>query len=110
VTQHQNGEIDPTTGSDGPHGDWYMHGKPLSDTQWPTTTYTTLVQIYQNHEDPSDISIVQLKRDKKTNWVELPDCRGDSGEISLDADLGNASLASCKKADVEQIAAVPKSD
>lgn len=46
VTQHQDGHIDPTDGSEGPHGDWYMHGKPLGEQQWPTTSYTTMVQIY----------------------------------------------------------------
>jgi hypothetical protein len=43
VTQHQDGHIDPTDGTEGPHGDWYMFGKPHGDDQWPTVTYTTMV-------------------------------------------------------------------
>ena len=109
VTQHQDGHVDPTDGLDGPHGDWYMHGKPVSEQQWPTTTFTSMVQIYKNSEDPSDIQVIQLTKSKGTNWVELPDCRGDSGEIALDADLANATLASCKSTTLKYVAA-PSSD
>ena len=102
VTQHQDGFVDPTDGVDGPHGDWYMYGKPTSEQPWKAPN---LVQIYQNSEDPSDIQVIQLSSSKNTNWVELPNCRGDSGEISLDADLANASLATCKKKDNKYIGA-----
>jgi len=28
VVIHQHGHVDVTDGSQGPHGDWYMYGKP----------------------------------------------------------------------------------
>lgn len=97
VTQHQHGHVDPTSGVNGPHGDWYMYGKPLADQEWPKPSIEpALVQIFRNAEDPSDIQVIQIKNDVKKRWVELPDCRGDSGELSLDADLANASMATCK--------------
>ena len=94
VSQHQHGHINPTSGIDGPHGDWYMYGKPLSEEQWPVKN---LVQIYQSEEDPSDISIVQLNKEENKKWVELPDCDGTPGEKKLDDSLANASWATCKK-------------
>lgn len=35
VTQHEHGQVDPTDGSSGPHGDWYSYGKPVSGDEWP---------------------------------------------------------------------------
>jgi len=110
VTQHEKGQVDPTDGSSGPHGDWYSFGKPTGEQQWPVQSFSTMVQIYHNQEDPTDIQVIQLENNKHTKWAELPNCRGDSGEISLEADLSNATLASCKSTKLEYIAAPSKDD
>jgi len=73
--------IDPTDGSNGPHGDWYMYGKPVADTQWVPRNLA--VQIYQSEEDPTDIQVIQLEKEDKSRWVELPDCDGTAGEKPL---------------------------
>ena len=52
VVQHPEGSVETTDGSEGPHGDWYSHGKPNGGTEWPTPTYTTLVHL---SDDPEDI-------------------------------------------------------
>ena len=66
VTQHEHGHVDPTTGENGPHGDWYMHGKPVGGDEWPKPTIDpALVQIYRNAEDPTDIQVIQLKNEIK---------------------------------------------
>lgn len=89
----QHGHIDPTPASNGPAADWYMHGKPLADSQWVPKT---LVQIYQDKEDPSEIQVIQLEKEDKGKWVELPDCDGSAGEKPLRDGVANASWATCK--------------
>ena len=70
-----------------------MYGKPEAETQWAPKA---LVQIYQSTEDPSDISVIQLEKEDKGRWVELPDCDGTTGQKPLTAGLSNASWATCK--------------
>jgi len=70
-----------------------MHGKPLADSQWVPKT---LVQIYQDQEDPSEIQVIQLEKEDKGKWVELPDCNGSAGEKPLHEGIANASWATCK--------------
>lgn len=112
VTQHQDGHVETTDGSDGPHGDWYGYGKPSGGEEWPTEHYNQLVQIFQNTQDPQDIQVVQLKRknSKKNKWVELVNCRGDSGEVALSEDLSNATVATCKQDDIEYMHSPDLSD
>jgi len=59
-------------------------------------------------EDPSDVQVIQLNNNKNSKWVELPNCRGDSGEISLEADLSNGTVASCKSTKLQYIEAPSK--
>jgi len=95
----QHGQIDPSASNAGPHADWYMHGKPLADKEWPVTTIPpALVQIYQDQDEPSDIQVIQFTKEKedKGKWVELRDCDGASGEKPLHDGIGNASWANCK--------------
>lgn len=46
VVQHEQGHIESTDGSQGPHGDWYSHGKPSGGDEWPQEHIAFLVQIY----------------------------------------------------------------
>lgn len=74
-----------------------MHGKPLADSQWPVKTIPpALVQIYQDQDDPSEIQVIQLTKEDKGKWVELPDCDGSAGEKPLHDGVANASWATCK--------------
>ena len=34
VTQHQNGTVEPTDGSKGPHSDWYSYGMQSEGQEW----------------------------------------------------------------------------
>jgi hypothetical protein len=34
--------------------------------------------------------------EKSEQWVELPNCKGQAGEIKLNDDLTNATVATCK--------------
>lgn len=90
---HEHGHVDPSPPGAGPHGDWYGYGKPVAESQWVPKA---LVQIYQSEEDPSDIQVIQLKKEDKGRWVELPDCDGTPGEKPLHEGVANASWATCK--------------
>lgn len=41
---------------------------------------------------------VSLDREEliQRHWVELPNCKGDNGEVELNSGLENASIANCK--------------
>ena len=41
---------------------------------------------------------VSLDREEliQRHWVELPNCKGDNGEVKLAENLENASIANCK--------------
>lgn len=67
---------------------------PVGGDEWPRETYTAMVQVFANEEDPSDIQVVQFENKKR--WVELPACTGEAGEKQLTADLANATVATCK--------------
>lgn len=73
-----------------------MYGKPSAGEEWPTTHYTSMVQVFENESDPSDISIIQFENKKDKKWVELPACTGESGEKKLNDNLSNATVATCK--------------
>lgn len=99
IVQHQDGHIETTDGSLGPHGDWYMYGKPLSGTEWPREApIVSLAQVFQSDDEPEDIQVVQFesKANKDKKWVELPACDGTAGEKQLKDNLSNAHEATCK--------------
>ena len=78
-----------------------MTGRKASGTQWEALDESQIVQIYQNVDDPEDISVIQFTAAPK-GWVELPDCTGATGEVVLAFDKANASSATCKQRGAEK--------
>lgn len=98
VTQTQDGTVEQTDGSQGPHGDFSLHGKPLAPNQWPQPTPSvSLLATETNLESFEEVfKAVIHKTNSKSKYVELPDCSGKDGEVWLKTDLSNTTQATCK--------------
>lgn len=44
------------------------------------------------------------------HWVELPNCKGDNGEVKLAENLENASIANCKNPEPPSLVETEKVD
>lgn len=111
VTQQANGEVDPTDGSNGPHGVFFFNttctsgGNCSQNNRWASKGQDSALPVDGDHfslpftSTPSSYasSFVQLDEEKSEKWVELPTCVGKQDEVYLAKDLGNATVANCKK-------------
>jgi len=103
VTQQQNGEVDPTDGSAGPHGVFFYNttctsgGSCSSYNRWASKGQYTPLPVDGDHFSLPYESFVQTAEEKSEKWVELETCVGKSGEVYLAKDLANATVATCKK-------------
>ena len=107
-----NGEVDPTDGSTGPHGVFFFNttngnqgGSGQQSNRWASKGQDSPLTVDGDHfslpftSTPSAYasSFVQLDEEKSEKWVELETCVGKQGEVYLAKDLGNATVANCKK-------------
>lgn len=92
VTQTQEGTVEQTDGSQGPHGDFNTYRKPLAPNQWPQYEPAVSLVALESFEDVFKAVIHKTK----TKYVELPDCSGKDGEVWLKHDLSNTTQATCK--------------
>lgn len=118
VTQQANGHYDPTDGADGPAGAFLKPpGTPVAPRPWAPLAPVPLRPMNSQlppprprweapqvdpvkQVDPYDSSLMQLADDAhslaQSSWVELPDCKGDDGEVKLHSNLDNKTVATCK--------------
>ena len=97
--EHQS--MDAQWDHEGPYGVNYTEPEMPTEGARPvdgSASDVVIGSVLPNAEAPAAVVALQLEfmesHDKK--WVELPDCAGAGDEITLAADLANASVATCK--------------
>ena len=121
-----NGTVTHSQNPVGPKGDFYNvwnYPYQSKDTQWdfagaqnpytsvpypvPSTAWTGIPTVTQN-ETPPVATLLQFDNMSQRKWVELPDCAGNEGEVSLKGNIvdgkvtyneapSGATAATCKK-------------